>query len=469
MSQAQTHGLASDFTRGSIPRHLLLFSWPLLVGNLLQTLYNTVDTFWVGRFLGPQALGAVSVSFPVLFILISFVMGITMGTTVLVAQYFGAKDTVQVRRTVHNSFLLLFVLAVIMSIIGVLLHRPILRLIQTPPDLMDQASSYLNVIFIGLVFMFGYNAISAILRGLGDSRTPLRFLFYSTGINIILDPLMIFGVRPFPRMGIQGAALATIISQAISFWLAIRFLNRTSHLVALNLKELKFDPALTRLTIQVGLPAGLQQTIVALGNTVIMGVINTFGPMVVAAWGAASKIDAFTFMPSMSLGLATSALTGQNIGAGQEERVRQVVWWGTVLATVITGVLSVFIFFFPQELLGIFTTDRAVLATGTQCLRILALSYVPFGWMWVTNGALRGAGDTVVPMFITLFTLWLVRVPLAWFLSRQPALAERGIWIAMATSSVLSMILSRAYWSYGGWKGKAVTKLGQHVPEPDKA
>ena len=204
----------TDFTEGSIPKHLVMFSIPMLLGNLLQALYNTVDSIWVGRFLGPHALAAVSVGFPVIFALIALVNGVTMATTILVSQYFGARQQERLVKTVTNSLILLVALGLIISVIGVVFRRPLLELINTPPEIIDMASEYLAIYMAGLVGMFLYNVASAILRGLGDSRTPLRFLAYATFLNIVLDPLLIFGLGPIPPMGVAGVALATVIAQA---------------------------------------------------------------------------------------------------------------------------------------------------------------------------------------------------------------------------------------------------------------
>lgn len=447
---------AIDFTKGSIPRHLLNFSLPLFLGNLLQTLYNTVDTIWVGKFLGRNALAAVSVSFPIIFILISLATGITMATTVLIGQYKGAQDEKMIKKTVDNSLLLLTIASIVVTVVGIVFHKSILRLMNTPPELMDLASGYLNIIFLGLIFSFGYNSLGAVLRGLGDSKTPLRFLFYTTVINIVLDPIFIFGLGPVPKMGINGAALATIISQAISFFLEVRHINNTSRLLNISLKDLKMDLNLTKKIIQIGLPAGLQQTVVALGATVVMSLVNSFGSSTVAAYGAATKIDSFSFMPSMSVGLATSALAAQNIGAGKYDRVSETLKWASLMSIGISIFMMFLVFMFPRQLLMLFTSDNLILNKGVKILKILGISYIPFGLMWVSNGIIRGAGDTVVTMFISIFTLWCVRLPLAYFLSKYTVLGSNGIWTAMTISSTLSGITSMTYYKSGRWKKNLV-------------
>lgn len=458
----------TDFTEGSIPRHLIRFSIPMFLGNLLQALYNTVDSIWVGRFLGPGALGAVSIGFPVILALVSVVMGLATASTVLVSQYYGARQPEMVKRSVGNTLALLTLASALVSTVGLVFLRPLLRLINTPAEIFGMAQAYLQVFIAGLVFMFLYNGLAAVLRGLGDSRTPLVFLFYATVINIVLDPLLIFGVWPFPRLGVSGAALATVVAQAISVFLLMRHLAKASALMPDSVRQWRLERGLTAATFRIGLPAGVQQLMVSLGGLVLVSIINTFGPTVVAAYGAATRLDQFAFMPAMSTSLAVSSLVGQNMGAGRHDRVRQVVRSGAALTGSITAVVSLLAVAAPRALLSLFTTDQAVLAAGAAYLRIVGLSYVPLAVMFAINGALRGAGDTVPTMFTTLAALWLVRVPLARVLSKIPALGILGVWIASAVSPFVGLLGAYAYYLTGRWKTKGVVRRGpQPGPELD--
>lgn len=442
----------SDLTKGSVLKHLIKFSIPMLLGNLLQALYNTVDSIWVGRFIGAKALGAVSVSFPIIFILVSMVMGITMATTVLVAQYAGAKDEKMISKTINNSFLLLFAAAIAVTIIGIIFNRKILMLINTPEDIIDYAASYLNIFFVGLIFMFGYNVFSSVLRGLGDSRTPLRFLIVSTVTNIVLDPLFILGVGPIPKMGVKGAALATVLSQALSFFLALRYLNNNNHILRFKLSELRFDRELTKKTLKIGLPTGIQQTVVSFGLIIMTGIINSFGSDTVAAFGAAVNIDNFAHLPAMSLGLAVSAVTGQNIGAGKKERVREAYKWGSILTAAISACIVAVAMIVPEAFLRFFTNEKQVLEIGSQYLRIVGISYIPFSLMFITNGILRGAGDVIPTMVFSIVSLWIIRIPLAKYLSSFGNLGSKGVWVAISVSSIVSMAISQVYYATGRWK-----------------
>lgn len=445
-----------DLTQGSILKNLISFSIPLLLGNLLQALYNTVDSIWVGRFIGAKALGAVSVSFPIILILVSLVIGITMATTVLVSQYAGAKDEKMINKTINNSFLLLGILGIVVTLIGLTFSEEILKLMNTPEDILIYATDYLNIFFLGLIFMFGYNVVSSILRGLGDSKTPLKFLFISTILNLILDPIFILGVGSIPAMGIKGAAFATLIAQVFSSILAFRYLVKNTNLFSFKNMSLKIDKELTSKILKIGLPSGVQQIVVSFGMLVMASIINSFGVETVAAFGAASRLDQFAIMPAMSMSLAVSTLTGQNIGAGRMKRVKEVYKWGSILTILLVTVITIIILMFPTLILKLFTSDVGVLEVGTRYLRIAGFSYLPLSIMFITNGVLRGAGDTLPTMIFSITSLWIFRVPLAQMLSSINSLGSDGIWMAIVISSLVSLLMTQIYYYKGKWKTKSV-------------
>lgn len=455
LERQETRHKRQDFTEGSIPRHLITFAIPMFIGNALQALYNTVDSIWVGRFLGTSGLGAVSVSFPVIFATVALATGIGMATTTLVAQHSGAKDMPMVRRAIGNSFIIMAGLGVLSGAVGVAFRVPLLRLINTPSELIDMAQSYLGIVLAGTVATFIYNLISAALRGLGDSRTPLLFLIYATVMNIVLDPLMIFGVWPFPRMGVAGAALATIVSQAFSGILGVIHMARIG-LIKWDRDEWRPDRRLLSQTFGIGLPAGIQQIIVSLGMLTLTSLVNSFGAVVTAAFGVGGRLDQFAFMPAMTVGLSVSALVGQNLGARKYDRVKEVVRASVRLTVAITAVVSLVAVGVPGILLGIFTSDPAVLAEGTAYLRTVGLAYIPYALMFTLSGILRGAGDTVPSMLISMITLWAVRIPLAVYLSR--IFGSRGIWMGLAASPVMGAALNYAYYLSGRWRTRVLTR-----------
>lgn len=447
-----------DFTTGSIWRHLLVFSWPMFAGNLFQSLYNTVDSFWVGRYLGAAALGAVSISFPVIFALVSLIMGLTMATTTLVAQYRGARQDDQVRRTVANSVLLIVLLGLVSTVAGYAFRYPLLRLMRTPEEILEPAAVYLGVFSLGLIPMFLYNSLSAVLRGLGDSRTPLRFLIYATVLNIVLDPLLILGFGPIPPLGISGVAWATVLSQLVSAVLALRHIGRVTDLLPRRRAEWRPDGLLVRRLVAIGVPAGFQTSMIAFSEAILMVIVNTFGADVVAGFGVAIRIDQFAFLPALSIGLAVTALVGQNLGAGKQDRVREIVRSSNALAVAITGVITVVVLAWAEPLVRVFTQEAAVVVEGVRFLRIVGLSFVPLGMIFVLGGVLRGAGDTMASMVITFLTMWVARLPVAWYFSYGLGMGVAGTWWAIVFSTMVGLVLNWMYYRTGNWLKKVVVK-----------
>lgn len=435
----------------------------MFVGNALQALYNTVDSFWVGRYVGASALGAVSVSFPVMFAMVALIMGLTMATTTMVAQYRGAREEELMRRTVSNSLILIIILGAVSTVAGVALREDILRLMQTPPEILEPAAAYMGIIFLGLIPMFLYNVLSSVLRGLGDSQTPLRFLAYATVLNIILDPIFIIGVGPIPAMGIRGAAWATLIAQTLTAVLAIRYIVLNTDLISRDPREWRLIGHLVQKLFTIGIPAALQAVVVSFSQVVVATLVNTFGATVVAAFGAASRLDQFAFMPAMSIGLAVSALVGQNLGAGKQERVRDIVRFSSILTASITSAITIIALTTPTILIRLFTDDASVLEEGARYLRIVGLNYVPLALMFTITGVMRGAGDTMPSMIISFFTLWLVRVPAAWALSTALGWGPAGVWWAVVGSTTLGFLLNYLYYRTGNWKRKVIT---QRKPAP---
>ncbi len=450
-----------DFTTGSIPHHLIVFAIPMLIGNLLQTFYNTVDSIWVGRFLGPEALAAVSVSFPILFLLIAFATGLGIANNVMIAQYLGAKREEEVARTVTNALTVFTVIGIVTMVVGLQFHEELLELIRTPQEILPLASSYLFIFLLGLPFLFVYNAINAIFQGMGNSKTPLLLLVYATILNVILDPILILGVGPFPRMEVAGAALATTIAQGVSGFLGLHFLGKTGFL-RLRTKGFPFSPRLTMIMIKLGLPAGVQQVILSLGFLVMTTLVNGFGKTVIAAFGAGSRVDQFAFLPAMTFSLAISSVAGQNLGAFNFQRAKEVARWGAIISSLFAIAITTFVFLMTSLLIRIFTNDEAVVHHGIVYLRFASFSYLPLALMFAYNGFLRGAGDTVQTMINTILTLWVVRIPLAKFLSSFPSLGEKGIWLSQIIGPIAGFLIAYIYFLTGRWQSKIL--VGQEAP-----
>lgn len=447
-------GSQRDFTQGSIPRHILMFSLPLFAGNLLQMLYNVVDSIWVGQVIGKHALGAVSVSQPLIFALISLVVGLTMATTTLVGQYRGAGNEEMVRRTIGTSLTLLAVLGGIVGVLGVALRYPLLNLISTPEEIIHDSAAYLGVFMGGILALFLYNTLGAILRGLGDANTPLIALAIATLLNIVLDGIFILGLGPVPQMGVPGVAIATVIAQGVSAVWLVRWILRKTDLIRLNRDYWRVDWDLAGRIFRIGLPAGLQQAVVSFGMVTVTALINSFGPEVVAAFGAAQRLDQAAFLPSMSMGLAVTSVVAQNLGAGKLDRVSSAVRWCAGLGVLITAMVTAVAVIKPTILIALFNREPDVLAAGSLYLRINGWSYIFFALVFVLGGVMRGAGDTMSTLVLTIIGLWVVRVPAAYLLAAR--MGPAGIWTGILISAVASFLLHLGYYATGRWKRRAL-------------
>ena len=439
-----------DFTQGREWSQILGFALPMLLGNLFMQLYQFVDTAIVGRFVGKEALAAVGASTPVIFMTIALVVGMGVGASIVISQYFGMKQYRLVQTTSDTLMIFLAGAAVVITVLGVLFSGEILRLMKLPDEIIPMAAGYLKIYFGGSVFLFGFNSVSAVLRGVGDARTPLYFLVISSVLNVVLDLLFIVGLD----WGVPGAAWATVIAQGIAFILSVLYVNRKHTLLKFNLINPKFDGALFRQCLRMGLPSGFQQTFVAVGMVALMGVVNGFGTDVIAAYSAVNRIDTFVALPVMNFAAALTSFTGQNAGAGKWLRIRRGLRDTLWMSSGCVLVLNVALILFGRSVLRIFTDDPAVLDVGYECLVVMNATYLIFNLMFVINGMLRGAGATVFTMCITFVSLWLFRVPAAVFLSR--IFGETGIWWAMPVGWAAGLIGSVLYFYSGRWKNKGV-------------
>ncbi len=447
-----------DLTIGSIPKHLINFSLPMLMGNMLQSGYSIINMIWVGHIVGAGGLGATAVSFPIMFILIGIAAGVSMATAVLVAQFYGARKMDQVKMVVDNSVYLQLTLSTVLITSMILSTNFLLKLMDTPPEIFSMASSYLKISLSGIIFLYLSFTISQILRGLGDTVRPLMFMGAGVILNAILDPFLIMGIFPFPKLGLNGAALASVVSQAVSLTIALTYLNRKSHLVAIHFRRLRFDRHITWLIARIGFPSTVEQCLISVGSAFVTKYVNFFGPSAIAAFGAGSRIDMVAMMPAIAIGMAATALTGQNLGARKPERVKEIFKWALLVGTSISGLVAVFALTFPRLILSMFTHNEAVLAIGVQYLRVVAPCYFLFALIFVSMGVVNGAGQTIVPMIFTLISLWAVRVPLAWYLSQNTSLKVKGIWIAMAAGFMVTAIVGCLYYLTGRWK-KASSRI----------
>lgn len=401
-------------TEGNIWKQLILFSIPLLLGNLFQQLYNAVDSVIVGQFVSSQALAAVGSSFPLINLLISFFMGLSLGAGVVVSKYFGARDIDNMRKSIHSSIVITFIIGVIMTFVGILACPIILRWMQTPSDVINDSIVYLQIYFGGILFTMIYNIGSGILRAVGDTKRPLYFLIICSIINIILDLVFIIVFK----MRIAGAAYATVISQAISAILTMLLLINTSNEYKISFKELKLYREQTKEIIQVGIPSGIQNAVVAISNVIVQSNINSFDWVAMAGCSACQKLDGFAIMPVLSFSMAFTTFTGQNIGAKRYDRVKQGAKIGLILSLSTIICISATLLYFDEQLLSIFSSNPEVIKYGLMMMHTLIPMYFLLTITHALNGIIRGAGKTKVPMLVMIVCWCCMRM--AWILTTVP-------------------------------------------------
>ncbi|MFO7852710.1 MAG: MATE family efflux transporter [Bacteroidota bacterium] len=441
-----------DMTTGKEGKLILQFALPMLAGSLFQQFYNIVDSIIVGNFIGKEALAAVGASFPVIFVLISMVIGLGSGVTIVISQYFGAKDYKNVRRAIDTMYIGMFFASIIVTVLGIVFSEEIFILLNLPQEVMPMALEYLNIYLLGMITFFLFNGTSAILRGMGDSKTPLYFLIISTLTNVVLDLLFVVVFD----MGVKGVALATIIAQTGALITAIFYLNRYHRIIDIGLHGLVFDKKIFRHSIRIGLPTGLQHSFVALGSMVIMGIVNTFGTNVIAAFSVGARLNAIATIPAMIMAQALATFVGQNLGANKSYRVKTGLLSTILLTSIVTIATTALIVSFGDIFMDAFTNDPKVIDIGSEYLTIVSLFYLVFAFMFTFNGVMRGAGDTIIPMIITFISLWLIRIPFAIFLSDR--MGETGIWWSYPMSWVLGLIMSWLYYLTGRWKKKVIVR-----------
>ena len=390
-------------TSGSIGKRMMFFALPLLLGNLFQQLYNTVDSLIVGNFLGSSALAAVSSSGSLIFMLIGFLSGISAGAGVVISQYFGAEDVPNIQRAVHTTVAFGIAAGLLMTIVGILLSPQILAWMGTPESVMPESISYLQIYFSGSLGFVLYNVFVGILQAVGDSQHPLYYLMASSVINLVLDILFI----GFFHTGVGGAALATVISQVFSAILCFVQLLRTKESYQLRLSSIRFDLPMLGRIIRIGLPSGIQNSIIAFANVVVQSYINAFGEMAMVGYGAYTKIEGFAFLPINSFTMAMTTFVGQNLGAGQTERTRKGARFGILVTVVMAELIGVIVMLFAPQLIAAFDSTPAVVQFGVEKARTAALFYCLLAYSHSVASVIRGAGKAVVSMLI-MMTFWCV-------------------------------------------------------------
>jgi len=448
-----------SLTEGSIPAGLFRFAVPILFANVLQSLNGSVNSIWVGRFLGEAALTATSNANTVMFLLIGAAFGIAMAATILIGQCIGANNLRETRRVVGTSATFFAAISVAMGIAGLVLCRPLLIAMSTPPDSLPLAVAYMRVIFLALPFLYMYAFVMAVLRGAGDSKTPFYFMLLSVGIDIALNPVFIFGLGPLPRLGIAGSALATFVAQAVSLSALIRHLYRRHHILCLHRSELHFlrpDPALIGTLVKKGIPMSAQMLVLSLSGVLMITLVNRFGVDTTAAFGAALQIWNYIQMPAFAVGMAVSAMTAQNVGAGKWNRVTTIARVGVLYSVLLTGSVVLVIELLNTRVFALFLpADSNALAIASHMNRIVTPSFILFGISLTLFGVVRATGAVMAPLIILTIALLGVRFPFA------EALLGRyqvdAVWWSFPVSSLLATALAVLYYRYGDWRHAHMT------------
>lgn len=447
-----------DMTVGTPWKSILLFTVPMLLGNIAQQLYNTVDSIVVGRYIGDNALAAVGSAAPILNMLLVLFIGISAGANVMVSQYFGAKNRERLSYTVGNCITVTAISCIILIVVASPLIRPLLTLLNTPDSIIDGCADYLLISLIGIAGMAYYNILSGIMRGLGDSFSSLIYLLVATVLNIVLDIYFVASVG----MGVAGVALATVIAQIVSSILCFIKLTKMRQHFDFGLRFMKPKIAFVKTIVKLGLPAGLTQAIFSSAMIVVQSLTNQFGEQFIAANVVVMRVDGFAMMPNFSFGTALTTYSGQNVGAGKYDRVIKGAKQGTLMALACSTLITGIILLFGKYIMAVFTETSTLVDLSYYVMTILAAGYIAVAVTQSLSGIMRGAGDTLTPMWISLITTVIIRVPLAYgisYLTRSEALPFgrfECIPVSLLCSWVLGAVLTLIFYSMGKWKNKAI-------------
>lgn len=447
-----------DLTEGAPWKRITEFTIPMLIGNLAQQFYNTADSIIVGKYVGDNALAAVGSASPILNLLLVLFVGISVGAGIMVSQYFGAKDREKLSRTIGICISLTAIASIIIMIIGPIVTKPLLLFLNTPDTIINWCEDYLNIYFIGIAGFAYYNILSGVLRGLGDSFSALVFLLISTILNVVLDIWFVAGFN----MGVPGVALATIISQGISAILCTIKLIKMKDNFDISWTMLRLKKEYSFMLIKLGLPSGLTQAIFSLAMIIVQSLTNSFGEMVIACNVIIMRIDGFAMMPNFSFGSAMTTYTGQNIGAGKIDRVEKGAKDGTIIAVTVSTTITILILIFGKYLMRAFTDTVELVDLSMHMMRILAVGYIAMAILQCLSGVMRGAGDTLTPMWISLITTVALRVPIAYgiaYLTRSeayPTGRPESIFISLLCSWTIGAVLTLIFYRKGNWRERSI-------------
>lgn len=454
MNETKPARARRDLTSGPIPSTLLIFALPVLGANVLQSLNGSINAVWVGRFLGETALAATSNANLVLFLLLGTMFGIGMAATILVGQAFGARQIGEAKRIVGASALFFFAVSAVFAIGGWILVDQILALLGTPADAQPLARQYLRIIFVAVPAMNLLSFVMTILRGAGDSRTPFIFMAVAVALDVVLNPLLIAGIGPFPELGIAGSATATLIGQTVSVIGILVLLYVRKHplrLVGADLRLLRPDPLLLRLIVFKGVPMGLQMIVISVSALLLMGLVNSYGSQVAAAYGVAAQLWTYIQMPALAIGAAVSSMAAQNVGARRWDRIGRIAAAGVVFNLILTGALVVALFVFDRPVLSLFLAGNdAAIEAAAHINTISSWSFVLFGVTVVLFSTVRATGAVMPPLIILAISLLVIRTSFAY--AFQDGMGAEALWWSFPVGSIVSLLLAAGYYRFGRWR-----------------
>ena len=448
----------NKYTEGKIFNSLVSLAVPIIFANILQTAYQLIDTFWLGR-LGADAVAAVSLSFPVLFLILSLGSGMTLAGTVLVAQSFGAGNRKMVDFNSSQTMALIFYISIGLAFVGYYTAEPLMTFIGAGPEILRDSTEYFQISSFGFVFLFIFFAFQSLMRGIGNVMLPVYVVLFTVFLNAVLDPLFIYGWGPIPGQGVAGAAYASIITQAISAAVALWILLKGRHGIQIHFSSMELKMDTVKKIVNMGLPASVEQATRALGMTMMLVLVTGFGSEIVAAYGIGARILSFIIVPAIGLGIATTSLVGQNIGAVKIKRAEKVANLSSRVAFFGLTAFGILMFLFAEALVTFFIPDEPqVIQDGALFIKIMAPSFGFLGIQQVLNGVYNGAGFTKASMFISILSLWIVRFPLAYYLSQETSLSFEGIWWAFPISNFIAAVVAFSYYRTGYWKLRVFKK-----------
>ncbi len=455
----------NNLVHGPVLQSLITISLPIIGANFLHTAYQLTDTFWVGR-LGAAAIAAVSISFPVIFLIVSLGGGLSIAGTILVAQYKGKNDIKAVNHITAQTFFAVFVISAVLACVGFFGSPGIIKLMGAEKEVFTDAVSYMKISFAGTIFMFAFMVFQSLMRGVGDVKTPMYIILATVLLNLVIDPLFIMGYGFVPAFGVSGAAIATIICQGISAVTGIWLMVKKKRQIQLHLKGFRPDFPLIKKMFVLGIPASIEHSTVALGMNLLIFLVTGFGTTVLAAYGIGHRISSFVVIPTIGLSMATSTLVGQNMGAGKIKRAERIVRVAVSLGFAILTLMGILMFLFAGQIAATFIPgEPETMRMSAQFIRIMALTFGFMAVHHVINGAFIGSGNTHISMMLSIISLWMLRFPLAYILSRHTGLKEVGIWIAFPLTNILTAFITALWFLRGTWQKRRITEEIKLVTE----